>query len=689
MENLTRGVLVAAVLLATTLATPAVASPPVEWTVPAPRSGDAFLYHGAFINHVMSVRAPQHGGGAALSSANVAALLVEDARVVVDGAGFPRDVLTFRLETFRTNPDDSVDPVRREQCHAGAHGRAVRHDIAWAEHHAWTSNESRDPDPLDRAPRSTLTSLASATFGHGTCILMPRPAPGLVVREGARLNLSDFEAGVASTEDLLSEPAVAHAFLDRRALSFRFVPLDPAAPDWTVTLVEGVPGVARLTAGTNGEFPLTRFPYALELVAYAAGEGPTVAFPTEETQAPPPRGRAASRALDERALALPYPFAEALRDAVADPALGLAAFLARHPHAALVSADYEREASPPPDLRHESSGGRWRMTFADERSAFLVEAYRLVGKSGALLPAKPALTRGWELPDRRLAARLDPIEAVDSSIVLRALEGLGIGKDEVHSVHYTRFAPVAEPVDESPRERSRTLSLSSQGDRAGLVVSTLPLSRSPFFAEPASGAAVDFDLETGRALALFRAERVTPTASLLDRFGPPPDKAAMNALAEYPFALSAPALLGVTGGAVLGRLGFGALYTRLRRRLLLEHPTRAAIHAVLVARPGLSAAALAEAAGVPRTSADHHLRQLVKHRVILRVEPGGYYVAGTVPPDVARREAALSKGARRAVYDLFVEEPALTLRAAARRLAMSAPAVHRTRAELRRLGFLP
>jgi len=56
-------------------------------------------------------------------------------------------------------------------------------------------------------------------------------------------------------------------------------------------------------------------------------------------------------------------------------------------------------------------------------------------------------------------------------------------------------------------------------------------------------------------------------------------------------------------------------------------------------------------------------------------------------PD-ARRLASLRPGSLREVYDLFAGQPPLTLRAAARRLGMSAPSVYRAKRRLEREGLL-
>jgi hypothetical protein len=134
------------------------------------------------------------------------------------------------------------------------------------------------------------------------------------------------------------------------------------------------------------------------------------------------------------------------------------------------------------------------------------------------------------------------------------------------------------------------------------------------------------------------------------------------------------------------------LFTRLRRDGLLDNAVRARLYERVRVEPGIHLAELVDYAAIGEGATRHHLDQLVKHRLLVRLEEEKfvrYFAAGEVPPEVARREAILHAGSLREVYDLYCREPRLTLREAGARLGLSAPSVHRAKKRLENAGLLP
>ena len=133
------------------------------------------------------------------------------------------------------------------------------------------------------------------------------------------------------------------------------------------------------------------------------------------------------------------------------------------------------------------------------------------------------------------------------------------------------------------------------------------------------------------------------------------------------------------------------LYTRLSRDRLLKHPMRARLIEIVRREPGIHFAGLACEAGFTEGATRHHVAKLVAGGHLAELRDEGFarlYVAGSVPPEAARRFSALRGATHRRVYELFAAEPRLSLREAARRLGLSAPTVFRSVRKLRAAGLL-
>lgn len=110
-----------------------------------------------------------------------------------------------------------------------------------------------------------------------------------------------------------------------------------------------------------------------------------------------------------------------------------------------------------------------------------------------------------------------------------------------------------------------------------------------------------------------------------------------------------------------------ALYSRLPRERILDHPVRRAMTEAIRARPGIPRAVLQRALALADGQVDHHLRRLVQTGIVVKVERGGQrllYLAGTDAPadadlaaDVAAALAARTAATAREVASMVGLSP--------------------------------
>jgi DNA-binding transcriptional ArsR family regulator len=107
--------------------------------------------------------------------------------------------------------------------------------------------------------------------------------------------------------------------------------------------------------------------------------------------------------------------------------------------------------------------------------------------------------------------------------------------------------------------------------------------------------------------------------------------------------------------ALLVKLGGSALYSRIGRHELLDHPNRRALLDHIQSNPGEHVASLSRATSIGRVVLQHHLRMLESHGLVVTRNAGRlrrYFPAGETPsPEASRREVALRDPTRRAVLD--------------------------------------
>jgi len=83
-------------------------------------------------------------------------------------------------------------------------------------------------------------------------------------------------------------------------------------------------------------------------------------------------------------------------------------------------------------------------------------------------------------------------------------------------------------------------------------------------------------------------------------------------------------LVGAVGLTVLWAhrrwaLPLAALYSRIRRNRMLDHPTRAALHALVATRPGLTLAEAQRELSLANGQLEHHVRSLERASLVRRV----------------------------------------------------------------------
>lgn len=605
----------------------------------------------------------------------------------MDAFGIERDAVTFVAESYRGS--ELQWAIR---CHRLAGGREpIRTEVLAGEYAGGTSGSSSSW--LLGSTTEERSHNVTTYFGQrGECSGDNAP-PRRAYAPGDVVTLAELDEGTLPWgAEVRASPAERVEFHGRRAVSFSFSVSDllpPGAPEaanlsgrLTIVIAHGLPTFARIMADF-GEGLVMR-----EIAGFAPGEGEPLPdggdadLPLRNPDAAFARIEQAH--LDDAAFALAYPFDEAVRDARANPQLGLAEWLGAHPAARVVEATFQPEASAEPGGTLPSEGA-WTISWQDEGAgSFMLVASR-DATAGGLGDAPPLVSfarshhRGsvgdgpglWRVED----LPMEILSSEDALALARAVAGLG--EIKVYTLKATTLL-------ESPSSFFLELSdvVSVPGERT-------------------EGTVVSIDLGTGgvRWIARGTATRSetgllggTQAAEAMSVPAPP----ARASILDAPAFGSGPRVTSVAAGialiAVAAKLLVAPLYTRLVRARLLDNPTRSRVYERVRAEPGIRLHEIIEFAAIGEGAARRHVAQLSRHGFLVEIRDGAlrsYYAAGEVPPDVARRAAILRSDAARRVYDLLAAEPNLTLRDAAARLGLSAPSVHRTKQRLQKAGLLP
>ena len=662
--------LLAAFLLAPSASAGWLSRDPVTIDVPILRVGDRLLL-------ATTVTAPDGAREGVDVGASETVVLVEGVGAVADRFGVPRDV-----ETFRVDHREGGEVVSAARCHRLAGGRdAVRLEplFGMSASFAWGTG---DLFGLSGRARHEANHTLLALYG-GACeepaTLGPR-----TFRAGDRVRAGDvFPFTAGPDADVLSSPAEAADFHGRQALRFSFDPArmrDPEARGFSaleVVLADGLPAVAAMSVDGRGEFEGVQYRRTVAGIERGAGQPLQpfrgAALPAESpfaSFAPPPL-----RGLDDAAYDFAFRYEEAYQALFQDPTTGFGAWLQKHPRAVLWTASLGREEPGSDPLVR--SGGVWYLAFRDGDAVFRANVQRFDSPS----PLAPAgVAKSFAAHEETLqepTSAFVPARVADSRSLARAVHGAGVDLSQV--VWFTYLA-------EQHGERGlvqvvfSTTSMTS-GDDEGLEVHLDALSGG---VDSLYATSVRTERDGGILAPADGSVRVERTATALSVLaGPGPGSG---------LAVGGAAATGLALLLVFLKFVAVPLFTRLRRDRLLDNPVRARLHERIRAEPGIHLAELVDFTGLGKGATRHHVDQLVKHRLVVEAQDGGfarYFCAGEVPPEVARREMVLRAGATREVYDLLAAEPGLSLREAAARLGMAAPTVHRYRKRLEKAGLLP
>jgi predicted transcriptional regulator len=133
------------------------------------------------------------------------------------------------------------------------------------------------------------------------------------------------------------------------------------------------------------------------------------------------------------------------------------------------------------------------------------------------------------------------------------------------------------------------------------------------------------------------------------------------------------------------------LFSRTRTSRLLEHPTRAQIHALADSEPGVHGNEIVRRLGEPRSVVDHHLRKLVDAGLLVRRQGLGivcYFVPGRVDRRAMAAVPLLRAPGARAVMQVVQAEPGLSGADVARRVDFDSSTVAYHVRRLRRAGAI-
>lgn len=602
--------------------------------------------------------------------------LVEGPSSALDKYGIERDTIAFRHDAF--NADGLF---ASEVCHQLAGGvERVRGDMLIGRGGS-SSSYSSNLGPIDLGSGRAESRVTSGeSFYDEPCFGTTRLA-GRDLAVAEQLELQELLPGIlGSFATQLSSPGELQTFHGRDALNFTFE-LREEGEDENLTLWFVLADGLSIVAETGYHFS-EDWNAVTRLVGQQGGAGPQL--PADSGLRLPerdPDGKFAvydPLSIDDRSLQLRFPFAEAYAWAVGNPKSSLKPWLDAHPNAWLELAFYSRGAGPAPTI---DSDGFWLLAFTDGHDATTAVVERNALEIGPLRRSLVPVS-AFDLLDgfgdsQRMGSTEAPTPAIiaTSQQIAERATAAGVRLEAISSVVFFIYSDEGKPgaylhITEVGRDRDDGTKKSAGIDMlsGGLAYADTQEQRSEesgILEGPATG---DFD----RA----------PVTALSALAGP----GIGNGLA------SGAALTGLALLVVAVKFLLIPLFTRLRRASLLDNPTRSRLYERIRAEPGIHQAELVDYAGLARSVVARHLDQLQRHRFVVALTNEGfsrYYAAGEVPPDLARREAALRAGSRRAVYDLYASRPTVSLRDAARELGMSAPSVHRAKKQLETAGLLP
>ena len=424
-----------------------------------------------------------------------------------------------------------------------------------------------------------------------------------------------------------------------------------------------------------------------ELTGYAGGDGP-IPPQVDPKHTLPIANPAATFVpyvplrLDDAALELAYPYAEALAAVQDDPTSGWSEFARDGRLIQLVEAAYDRHLRDPAAPSVPTDGG-WYLAFIDvDGNGYGVTSIRHAPTAGTPLTMLPRYVRNMPTVSSGVVFSPSAADVPTSASVAALAHAYGVAPGAIERLHYILYEVGPGSVAIGMLALSDVSAERAQQERVGTTLFV--------------------DLPTASTFGVDDTRATPGTPGLLDF--PNEHNEIVPASGTSAFAaLRVPAVgenigayaAGATGLAFLLLIALkflAPLFTRLRRDRLLDNPVRARIFERIRAEPGMHRAEIVDFAGVGEGATRHHLAQLERHRLAFALAQDGfvrYFAAGDVPPALARREALLRGGSQREVYDLFASEPGLPLREAARRLGMSAPSVHRAKKRLEKARLLP
>ncbi|HLE96700.1 MAG TPA: winged helix-turn-helix transcriptional regulator [Candidatus Thermoplasmatota archaeon] len=646
--------------LAASLPAPAASTGPAEITVAQFRVGDRFVYS-------LNESDPEGPWVVRWSVEIVGSSSAEDR------FGIARDTIEIRHDW--TTPGGEIDGQIRCQLLRGGR-EEVRQDMLFVK-----SEFSREFLALVPYMERTITW---TSFFLADCDV-PVAFGGRTFAVGETLPVSAFEGDwrwpgsengwvirPGWTPD--SAPAVATDFHGRNALEFAFYAVgdDGGEARFNFTFADGLPGVVRSEMWY-------RTPEGLvggsldELIGFEAGAGEAVVDAGARLPTVRPGASLlpwAPEAVDDAPWSPAYPFGQALRALEEDPVTDLDGWRATHPDAVLLGAYLRPISGRAPGSVVASA---WDISFADETGTRAFRTER-ADVTPSVVPWPDALRRPsiqrFE-DDPTPGPNGSPADVVDPASLAAAVEDGGIAPEDVNLLAWWIGGPKK----------------------------TVPVFNAASVANVADGvppADARWVLVLGTTGGLFATLALVDRAPVERIVAPDPGAGLRSTAADRAAGLDVPALatgLTLAGLALIAARAVGvALYTRLRRSRLLADPTRARLYEAIRAEPGIHQAALVARVGIETGTARHHLQHLVRGGLVGRMEDGGftrYVAAGAVAPHVARTLGLMRSDTVRAVYGLYTIEPDASLRAAARRLGMSAPSVYRAKRRLEAAGLLP
>ncbi len=644
----------------------------VQVTPALPRAGDELRIESTF----------GHEGSAGESNVIVA---VEGPVHARDRFGVPRKAEAAFVQTTAGNRTDQV------RCMVLSGGLdLVRAEYVSPSHDATTQERAWAPVLSSLLPghASRVEKAPLAAFWTGMC-----PAKsGLDGRTVSEGEIVDAESvGITEWTKVDGAPAIRSSFHGRPALDLPFdVEYDDVAVAMVArivfTIADGLPGFAVVRSegtivrppecgGSACDVPV--LDWVSEIVGFQPGSGEPIA-PVTGTRLPPvtplaPLDEFDPLTLDDRAFGFPYPFAEALGAALADPAMTLRGFLADHPDAVLAIAEYDRRATAH-DADLFDTDGQWVIAYSGGGASHAVVTARSVVARPAV---GPPVKVTWNSEAIRMAwsAEPTPLDArAPSSAIARTASAEGLDPASVeHLVYWNALGHAALEID---------------------PVSPAHAERSP----PGEGVALNFDASSGGLEFVLTTDLRRAPTGVLPLVPPSGEPLGSMFSVDVAGPLLGPARgAGLAAGVALGALAVGVkllapLYTRVARDALLLNPARRAIFEHVRANPGARRAEIERVAGAGEGGTRHHLRHLVRARLLAETRSGGfacYYVPGDLPPVEAARAAVLRSRTVRRVLEHAEANPGATLRETAAALGVSAPSVHRNVVRLRRAGLWP